>query len=564
MTKIVECVPNISEGRDREKIDAIAQAAAAVPGVQLLDIDPGVDTNRTVITFAGPPEAVLEGAYRLIKKASELIDMSTHQGAHPRMGACDVCPFVPVSEVEMRECVSLAKNLGERVGSKLGIPVYLYEHAATTPERKSLADIRKGEYEALPEKLKSEKWKPDFGPSSFNKRSGATVIGARPFLIAYNVNLNTQNKKIANKIALEIRESGQPLRDEHGKIIKDATGKSALKPGLFQHCRAVGWYIDSYKCAQVSINLTDYTVTGMHHVFDACDEVARKLGVRITGSELVGLLPKQALLDAGKHYLQRQGAFSAVSESQILDTAVRSLGLSELGPFKLKERIIEERFSMPAPLASMSLTSFADELSSDSVAPGGGSVAALSGALAASLTGMVCALTYGKPKLREVHEQALALGEKAQKIKEANIKRLDEDTQAFLEVIASLRALPKGASKDSLEYQEGLQRVDAAYKKATQIPLSVAESAVEALHGTLELSSIGLKNALSDLAVSAAMAHAALIGGAYNVRINLGEIKDSEFVKKTETTLNKLLANGEDLLRKVNSKVEERMKEGAS
>lgn len=565
--KTVECVPNISEGKDRDKIDAIVAAAAGVSGVSILDVDPGEDTNRTVITFAGSPDDVLEAAFLLISQSAELIDMRSHRGAHPRMGACDVCPFVPLSGMSMEECVALARRLGERVASKLHIPVYLYEHAATHPDRKNLSIVRKGEYEGLREKLRHLDWAPDFGPREMNEKSGATIIGARPFLIAYNVNLNTKSKRIATTIAKHIRESGEVLRDEHGAILHDKHGEPMTKPGLLPHCRAVGWYIDSYKRAQVSINLTDFSVTGMHTVFDACESFASTLGVRVTGSELVGLVPRHALLNAGNHYLTKQRGYPAVSEKARIECAIQSLGLSELGEFRVEEKVIEEKLSALAGgnkvtslLSNMRISEFVDELSSDSVAPGGGSVSALAASLSAALSSMVCALTFSKPKLKEAHAVVAKLGSMAEVLKQANLKRLDEDTQAFLEVIQAMRAVPKNLPESAPEVIQGKARVDEAYKRATLIPLHVCEDAVSALRVSSELAGIGLKTALSDVAVAGVMAKGALIGGAFNVKINLAEIQDQSFVSQTKAQLAKLETEGEALLAQTLASVNSRMK----
>lgn len=559
MDKIVECVPNISEGRDREKIDYVVKAAASAKGVSILDIDPGADTNRTVITFAGTPDAVLEGAFRLIRAAAEVIDMRNHRGEHPRMGAVDVCPFVPVSGVTMEECVELSKLLGMRVASELKIPIYLYEHAATSPERMSLANIRKGEYEGLAEKLKSPNWKPDFGGVEFNAKAGATVIGARPFLIAYNVNLNTKSKKTAIGIAKAIREIKGPKKDENQQILRDKEGNEINEYGMFKCCRAIGWVIESYGCAQISINLTDHKVTGLHDVFDACDELARAQGVRVTGSELVGLVPKEALLVAGRHYLKKQGSFSAVSESALVHAAVRSLGLSDVQPFDSGERIIEEKLKSPTPLANMSIHGFVDELASESVAPGGGSVAALAGSLSGALSAMVCSLTYGKPNLSEHHPKVLELGQRAQEIKALSLRALDDDTKAFLDVISAMRGVPKNANHDSPEYVAAKKSLDEAYKRATQIPLSVAIAAVDALEIGNQVAGIGLEAALSDVAVSGVMARGAFLGGAYNVRINLPQISDQAFVKKTATTLQDLEGRADKLLSTLLSTVDSRL-----
>ncbi|MFZ2516846.1 MAG: glutamate formimidoyltransferase, partial [Candidatus Lutibacillus vidarii] len=361
--KIVECVPNVSEGRRPEVYAAITKAAADVPGVTVLDVDPGAETNRTVITFVGDPEAVLEGAWQLICAAVERIDMSGHQGAHARMGAVDVVPFVPVAEMTMEECAELARRLGERVGRELGVPVYLYEHAASSPQRRNLADVRAGEYEGLADKLADPAWRPDYGPAAFVPRSGATVIGARPFLVAYNVNLNTTDKRLAARIAADIREKGRKRLDAAGKPVRDADGAEIWDKGLLRGIKAVGWTIPEYGCAQVSINVTDLEATPLHLVFDTCVERATVHGLRVTGSELVGMVPRDVLLAAGRHYLARMGRSTGVPEATLVHIATRTLGLSEVKAFDPAERVIEYRLAAPAPLAALSLTAFADELS---------------------------------------------------------------------------------------------------------------------------------------------------------------------------------------------------------
>ncbi|HUP45727.1 MAG TPA: glutamate formimidoyltransferase, partial [Thermoanaerobaculia bacterium] len=381
--KIVECVPNISEGRRADIYNAVAAAAASVSGVTLLNVDPGADTNRTVITFVGDPEAVLEGAFQLVRKGVELIDMTRHRGAHPRMGAVDVVPFIPVAGLTLDDCADLARRLGERVGRELRVPVYLYEHACSAPHRRNLADIREGEYEGCAKKIVEKRWKPDYGPAEFVPKSGATMIGARKFLVAYNVNLNTLDKRLANRVAFDIRERGRIKRDAGGDPVLNAKGEPVWEPGILKSVKAVGWAIPEYGCAQISINLTDLDTTPLHVAFDATEERARERGLRVTGSEIVGLVPLAVLVDAGRHYLAKMGRPTGVSESALVHTAIRTLGLSEVKPFDPKERVIEYRLAGDPPLVSMTIRKFADELSSNSPAPGGGSVAALTGALGA-------------------------------------------------------------------------------------------------------------------------------------------------------------------------------------
>jgi len=468
--KLIECVPNFSEGRDRAVIDAIAAEITATQGAVLLDVDPGAATNRTVVTFIGGPEAVEEAAFRAIKQAAATIDMTRHRGEHPRLGATDVCPFVPVAGATMEDCVAIARRLGKRVGEELGIPVYLYEAAATRPERRSLADIRNGEYEALPEKLKDAAFAPDFGPTRFNPRSGATVIGAREFLIAYNVNLNTRDKKLANAIAGAIREAG--------RLKRGAGGATVNVPGLFKECRAVGWYIEEFGRAQVSINLTNYRVTPLHEVFDAVCLEAAKLGLRVTGSELVGLIPREALLAAGDHYLAKQGKTNGVPENERVHTAVLSLGLSELAEFEPNRKVIEYRYEGgPSGLAAMTVRDFADELSSSSPAPGGGSVAALCGALSASLSAMVAALTWSKAGMESARPAMKTTGTDAQTLKDWFLDAVDRDTEAWNAVLAAMR-LPKRTEK---EIAAGAGAIESASQRAGKVPLDVLEATIRAL-----------------------------------------------------------------------------------
>ncbi len=517
--QLIECVPNFSEGRDQTVIDAITGEITAVAGAELLDVDAGADTNRTVVTFVGDRAAVAEAAFRSIAKAAELIDMRTHSGAHPRMGATDVCPFVPVTGVTMEECAELAREVAVRVGDELGIPVFLYEHAAADG-RRSLADARRGEYEGLGDRTD----RPDFGPDS-NPKAGATAIGAREFLIAYNVNVNTTDRRLAHQVAQAVRELGTPKRDEDGKIVKDENGKTVFIPGRFKECKAVGWYLAEYGRAQVSINLTDYNVTSMHAVFDACREEAAARGMRVTGSEIVGLIPRAALLAAGDHFLTKQGRTAGVPEAERIRTAVFSLGLDELSPFDPADKVVEYRVgSGPGELVGMRMTDFLDELSTDSPAPGGGSVAALCGALAGSLTAMVAALTHAKKGWETSKGMMDDLGSKAQDLKDWFTAAVDRDTEAFNAVLAAIR-LPKKTEADQTARDAAMA---AANLGAALVPMEVLEHAVTALELARDVAANGNPNSVSDAGVAGACAAAAAHGASLNVRINLPGLAPDE------------------------------------
>ncbi len=527
--KLVECVPNFSEGRDPAKIDAITAEISSTEGVTLLDVDPGKDTNRTVVTLVGTPEGVVEAAFKAIAKAAEVIDMSKHRGAHARMGATDVCPFVPVSGLTTDDCVVLAKQLGQRVGEELGIPVYLYEYAATRPERRNLANVRAGEYEGLADKLEDPEWKPDFGPAEFKPGPGATVIGVREFLIAYNVNLNTRDTKIAKELAFSIREKGRVKRGADRKILRDDNGEALSEPGKFKECKAVGWYMEDFGRAQVSINLTNFRITPPHLVFDECSRLAEQLGARVTGSELVGLIPLDAMTTAGRYYLKKQGRTSGVPESELIHTAVLSLGLDDLYPFEKEKKIIEYQVGKHETLVKMKMTDFVDLLSTDSPAPGGGSVAALCGALSGALTSMVGALTHGKRGYEDAFDEVEEIGVEGQKMKEAFLRDVDRDTDAFNRVMAAAR-LPKKTDEDMAAREEALQ---AANKAATLVPLDVLKRALEAAQAARRIVEKGNRNSVSDGGVAALTARAAAEGAYLNVLINLPGITDEGFKAKT-------------------------------
>jgi len=536
MLKIVECVPNFSEGRDPAKIKQITEVIEETEGVKLLDVDPGKDTNRTVVTFVGEPAQVLEAAFQAIKRASEVLDMRTHKGAHARMGATDVCPFVPVSGITMEECADLARKLGKRVGEELGIPVYLYEAAAATPERENLANIRAGEYEGLEEKLKDPKWKPDFGPAELNAKAGATVIGAREFLIAYNINLNTRDTKVAKEIAFTIREKGRLKRDANGKIVKDEKGNKLRVPGKFRHCKAVGWYMEDFGRAQVSMNLTNFKITPPHIVFDECCRLAVEMGARVTGSELVGLIPLDALKEAGKYYLKKQGKTTAVTESELIHIAVLSMGLGDLYPFEKEKKVIEYQLDRKNDLTSMRIDDFADLLSTDSPAPGGGSVASLSGSLSSALSAMVASLTFDKKGYENVKDKMEEAGVKAQQLKEEFIRDVDRDTDAFNKIMAAMK-LPKKSDEEKAARNRAITE---ATKEATLVPFGVLKRSKEAAELAKTVAENGNKNSVSDAGVAALCADTAAVGAYLNVIINLSGIDDAEFCEKIKSEAKKL------------------------
>lgn len=530
MTPLLECVPNFSEGRDPAVIRQITDEIAAVEGVKLLNVDPGKATNRTVVTFVGAPAAVVEAAFRAIRRAGELIDMAKHRGEHPRMGATDVCPLIPISGVTMAEAAEWARRLGERVGRELALPVYLYEEAQPDPARRSLAAIRAGEYEGFFRKIKQPEWRPDFGPADFDAKRGATVIGARDFLVAYNVNLNTTSTRRANAVAFDVREAGRPKKDEQGRPVTDAEGRPVSVPGTLKAVKGIGWFIEEYGIAQVSMNLTNLRVTPLHVAFDEVCRAAEARGLRVTGSELVGLVPLQALLEAGRHFLRKQRRSTGVTEAELVRIAVRTLGLSELSPFKPEERVIEYllRDPRPARLAGLSLRAYADETASESPAPGGGSAAAYVGALGAALGAMVANLSAHKVGWDERWEEFSGWAEQGQRHKEELLGLVDADTAAFNAILAAF-ALPKGTAAEKAARTAAVQ---AATRRAIEVPFRVMQVAAEALPLAVAMAEKGNPNSVSDAAVGALCARAAVQGAFLNVRINVKGFADREFAER--------------------------------
>ena len=534
--QLIECVPNISEGRDLSKINEIAKTVETVSGVKLLDVDPGTATNRTVITFVGEPENVIEAAFRLIRKASELIDMSKHKGAHPRFGATDVCPLVPISGISLEKTAEYAKKLGERVGKELEIPVYLYEKAASEEKRKNLANCRAGEYEGLKEKLTDPNWKPDYGPATFNEKvqkTGATAISARDFLIAYNVNLNSTSTRRANAIAFDIREAGRVKREGNpitGKKVLDKDGNVVRIPGKLKAVKGIGWYIDEYGIAQISYNLTNISITPVHIAFDETVKAADKRGLRVTGSELIGLIPLKAMLDAADYFLHKQQRSLGISEKEKIKIAVKSLGLDDLKPFNPNEKIIEYvlKEHSSKKLIDLTLKEFANETAGESPAPGGGSISAYVGALGVSLGTMVANLSAHKRGWDDKWEYYSDWAVKGQKYKDDLLDLVDEDTNAFNKIIKAFR-LPKS---NTTEKEIRAKAIEDATKYATQVPFKVMETAQQSMEVMLEMAKHGMQNSLSDAGVGALCAKTAVHGAYFNVRINAKDIKDKAFAKE--------------------------------
>lgn len=563
MKQLIECVPNFSEGRNQAVIEQIADVIRQSEGVKLLNIDPGKATNRTVMTFVGTPEEVVEAAFRAIQKASEVIDMRQHQGEHPRFGATDVCPLVPVSNISMEETVKYARRLAKRVGEELGIPVYCYEFAAFTPQRRSLADCRAGEYEGLRHKIELPDWKPDFGPSTWDEKvatTGASAIGARNFLIAYNVNLNTTSVRRANSVAFDVREAGRILREGDpvtGKIILDENGEPKRIPGSLKKVRAIGWFIEEYGIAQISMNLTDITVTPLHIAFDEVCEKARQRGLRVTGSELVGLIPLQAMLDAGRYFLQKQQRSAGVADAELIKIAVKSLGLDELAPFSSRERIIEYLLEDESDkmLVSFPLKQFVEETASESAAPGGGSVAALAGALGAALGTMVANLSAHKRGWDQRWEEFSGWAEKGKSYYEKLLKCVDEDTEAFNRVMEAF-TLPKNNEQEKAIRKTAIRE---ATLQAMQIPLKVMQLACESMEVMRAMAQNGNPNSVSDAGVGALCARTAVRGAYLNVLINAEGLDEKSLADPILEKSRQILALAETAENEILKIVEEKL-----
>lgn len=605
--RIVECVPNFSEGRDPAKIKQITDAVAAVAGVRLLDVDPGADTNRTVVTFVGAPEAVEEAAFRAVATAASVLDMRTHTGAHPRMGATDVCPFVPVEGVTLEECAAIARRLGARVGAELGIPVYLYEAAASTPERRNLAAVRRGEYEGLPAKLADPHWAPDFGPSQAHPRAGALITGAREFLIAYNVSLNTRDKALATDIAFELREKGrvartpnpspvygrgeilryaegafpcgtcgfvggsfeaaaEHTREAHGYDLRrlldlndvpaDVVGQKVYRPGRFAHCKAIGWVVPEYDRAQISINLTDYHVTPPHVVLEEARRLAAERGLVVTGSEIVGLVPFQALAEAGAFYLRRQGRTPGAPVRDVLATAVQSMGLADVSPFDVDAKVLGLPHAGSGPLVSLSVAALADEVSRDTPAPGGGSLAALAGALAAALASMVAALTQGRGAASEVDAEMTAISVDAQRVKDELLAAVDADTDAFTAFLQA-RRLPQRTAEERAAREAALQE---GLKVAIEVPLRSARASLAAMRLADRAARGGLPASVTDGGVGVQLGFAGVRGATWNALVNLRDLTDAAYVAAVRAECDALVAEASELAEGTGAFVAERLR----
>ena len=572
MGRIIECVPNFSEGRNKLVIDAIVEAIrnggknadCAEPGVKVLDVDPGEATNRTVVTFAGSPEAVMEAAFEGVRKAGELIDMRHHHGAHPRSGATDVLPLIPISGITLEECALLARQLAERIFRELGIACYCYEAAAYTPERKNLAVCRSGEYEALPQKIADEKLKPDFGPAEYNDtiaRSGAVNVGARDFLIAVNFNLNTTSTALANEVAFDVRERGRAKR-ENGKIVKDAEGKSVMIPGTLKGCKAIGWYIDEYGIAQVSMNITDINATPLHKAFDEVCRAAQARGLRVSGTEIIGLLPKRSLIEAGKYFLEKQQRSTGIPEAEIMKIAIKSMGLEDLRPFDVREKVIEfliedeEEKARKERLVRMSCKAFAEETSSESPAPGGGSISAYMGALGAALACMVANLSAGKRGWESRWKEFSDWAEEAQQLMRELLALVDEDTAAFNRLMGAMR-MPK-SSPEQIEERDAA--IEAATLYAGEVPLRTMKTAVKAFPLLRRMAEEGNPNSVSDAGVGALAVRSAVLGAQLNVKINASGLQNrddaSRLLAEAEVVAADAIKAEEDILNIVNGKID--------
>jgi glutamate formiminotransferase/formiminotetrahydrofolate cyclodeaminase len=541
--QLIECVPNFSEGNDLQIIKQITDVIESVEGVMLLDVDPGKATNRTVVTFVGEPNAVIEAAYLAIKKASEIIDMRKHKGEHPRMGATDVCPLIPVSGISMEETAAYAVKLAQRVGSDLQIPVYLYEYAQPNTARNNLSIIRGGEYEGFFDKVKLPEWKPDFGPAIMNERAGATVIGARDFLIAYNVNLNTKSVRLANSVAFDVREAGRVKREGNpitGKVVKDAEGNDVRIPGTLKACKAIGWYIEEYGIAQISMNLTNYKITSVHMAFDEVCKSAERRGMRVTGSELVGLIPLDAMLAAGRHYLQKQNRSLGVSEAELIEIAIKSLGLNELTPFDPQQKIIEYKLQQAsqARLIKMNLVAFANETASESPAPGGGSISAYVGSLGVALGTMVANLSAGKRGWEDQFTFFSDWAQKGQAIKDKLLAAVDEDTAAFNKIMEAF-GLPKNTAEEKLVRTEAIEN---ATKYACEVPFAVMQTAYDSLEMLNLMVEKGNQNSITDAGVGVLCVKTAVRGAYFNVMINAKGLKDQAFAQEITHKAKALLA----------------------
>ena len=547
--RIIECVPNFSEGRNIETIKQITDAIESIKGVKLLDVDPGEATNRTVVTFVGEPEAVMNAAVASIKRATELIDMRQHKGAHPRMGACDVCPLIPVSGITMEECAELARGLAKRIADELNVPTYCYEAAAFKPERRNLAVCRKGEYEALPERMTSIEEQPDFGARAFDEgiaRTGATAVGARDFLVAVNYNLNTTSTRRANAIAFDVREKGRPMREGNpivGKIIKDENGEPVMKPGTLKACKAIGWFIDEYGIAQVSMNMTDLSVTPLHVAFDEVCRAADARGVRVTGTEIVGLVPKKVLVDAGRYFLRKQHRSTGVPERELVRIAIETMGLSTLKEFKPEEKVIEymleaEEQKGVKRLVDMTCKAFAEETASESPAPGGGSISAYMGALAAALGTMVANLSSHKAGWDDRWEYFSGWAENGMQVMNELLALVDEDTAAFNKIM-DVFAMPKNTPEEKAARAEAMQ---VATLYATEVPLRTMKAAYKAFDVVRAMAEEGNPNSVSDAGVGALAARSAVMGACLNVKINAAGLKDRETADRLVNEANEIQA----------------------